>query len=121
MDYDTALAIFEYIVQAIMRNIKCLLPYDYGLIGSVIYFLLIIFLIVLPVISGKICLKKRVNTGQIVLYLFIGIVPFIRFAILHNHSYIHCLFTFRALLTTVMSICLIAIQLVEEKTKPERC
>ena len=115
------LSIFEYIVQAIMRNIKCLLPYDYGLIGSVIYFLLIIFLIVLPVISGKICLKKRVNTGQIVLYLFIGIVPFIRFAILHNHSYIHCLFTFRALLTTVMSICLIAIQLVEEKTKPERC
>ena len=37
----------------------------------------------------------------------LGILPFIRYLVLHNHSYLHYFFTYRALASTVLAIVLI--------------
>lgn len=39
--------------------------------------------------------------------LFISIIPYIRYLVLANHSYLHCFFTFRAQFATVMALALI--------------
>ena len=41
--------------------------------------------------------------------LLVGIIPYIRYLVLANHSYLHCFFTFRAQFATVMALALILI------------
>lgn len=51
--------------------------------------------------------KKKINF--LLTMLFIGIIPYLRYEILANHSYLHCFFTFRAQFATVMALALILI------------
>ena len=51
--------------------------------------------------------KKKINF--LLTMLFVGIIPYIRYLVLANHSYLHCFFTFRAQFTTVMALALILI------------
>ena len=49
--------------------------------------------------------KKKINL--LLTMLLIGIIPYIRYLVLANHSYLHCFFTFRAQFATVMALALI--------------
>lgn len=51
--------------------------------------------------------KKKINF--LLTMLLIGIIPYIRYLVLANHSYLHCFFTFRAQFATVMALTLILI------------
>ena len=96
----------------LQRNILYLFPFNCGLAGATI---LVGFLIVLliPVYQGKVQLRVTVNMSMIALYAGLMMVPVIRFFIMHSHSYGHAVFTHRALASTVMAICCIAMEMVE--------
>ena len=51
--------------------------------------------------------KKKINF--LLTMIFIGIIPYLRYLVLANHSYLHCFFTFRAQFATVMALALILI------------
>ena len=88
---------------ALARNLKCLFPFEYGWIGLIIGICLVLLYVYLAyVYRGKNYDRKRV-----VLYLLIGIIPYIRYIVLHNHAHVHCFFTYRAQLGTVVALVLI--------------
>ena len=66
-----------------------------------------IALILFALYVGFVYRQDRVDRGFIVLATIIALVPYVRYLVLHNHSYIHCFFTFRAQAATVMAIVLI--------------
>ena len=103
----------NYILAAIARNLKCLFPYEYGISGAILVFAFIIVVVILPVAMNRIRMKKEINRTAILLYVIIGIIPFIRFTVLHNHAYRHYIFTHRALAATVLAISFIVLEVVE--------
>lgn len=103
---------FEYIIEAITRNVIYLLPFDYGIIGKVATLALILVLVVL-VIKDKIRIRAQFNKNVIALYALLGCVPIVRFAVLHNHAWIHRFFTFRALSASIMALCFIGLEIME--------
>ena len=102
-----------YIAGSILRNVKCLLPFDYGMIGAIILLVMIVAFIVLPIVLDKVTLKNEINKGIIVLYFFIGGIPLLRFALLRNHSWYHRSFTFRALAGTLLAVSFIITEIME--------
>lgn len=103
------MSIVQYIIQAVGRNISCLFPLGYGTIGFICAIILIFgYLYVCYVYHGK-----NISSHNIVIYLLIALVPIVRYMILHNHAYLHCFFTYRALLPTIMAPCFIAAEIID--------
>ena len=50
-----------------------------------------------------------------VIFALIGFVPIVRYLVLHNHSYLHYFFTYRALMVSVMAMCLIAFEIIDRR------
>ena len=96
---SVSLPLSEFLFQAILRNIRSLFPFDYGVVGAGIMLFLVIF-IVWPVYKNKVHVREDVNLSRVTLYIIIGLIPYIRFLVLHNHSYIHSFFTYRAQATS---------------------
>ena len=91
---------------AIIRNIKILFPIsNFKKYEEVILLAIPITLFVVHVLI--IDIKKSKKLWFSLILLFIGITPYIRYAILANHSYRHAFFTFRDQLVTVMVLVLI--------------
>ena len=104
-----------FIIGAIIRNVKCLLPFDYGMVGAIVLLGMIAAFIVLPVAMDKVAVKDTINMKMIALYLIIGGIPIVRFAVLRNHSWYHRSFTYRALAGTLLAICCVIAEIVERK------
>lgn len=104
-----------FIAGAIFRNVKCLLPFDYGMIGAAILLVTIAVFIVLPVVMDKVTVRSNIDKKIIALYFLIGGIPILRFAVLRNHSWYHRSFTFRALAGTLLALCFIITELIEWK------
>ena len=102
-----------YIAGAILRNVKCLLPFDYGMIGAAILLLIIAVFVVLPVVMDKVTVRNAINKKTIALYFLIGGIPILRFAVLRSHSWYHRSFTFRALAGTILAVCFIITEIIE--------
>ena len=107
-------------IDAIIRNVRCLFPYEFGILGAVLVIAFLFFAIMLPAISGKVSIRNKVNMSNILLLILIAVIPFIRFLILHNHAYRHYTFTHRALAATAMAIVLIVFEIVEMNRKSNR-
>lgn len=106
---DVGLNLWQYITGTLYRNIKCLFPFEYGDLGilfGIICLLLVFYL-------GYVYHKKQICKEKIFLYGAIGILPFVRYLVLLNHSYLHYFFTYRALLTTVLAMVMIFGEVVE--------
>lgn len=108
-------SLFGYIAGSIIRNVKCLLPFDYGMIGAAILLVTIAVFIVLPVVMDKVTVRSNIDKKIIALYFLIGGIPILRFAVLRNHSWYHRSFTFRALAGTLLALCFIITELIEWK------
>ena len=108
-----------YIAGAILRNIKCLLPFDYGMIGAAILLVMIGVFIVLPVVMDKVKVRKSIDKKMVAMYFLIGGIPILRFAVLRNHSWYHRSFTFRALAGTLLAMCFIITEIIEWKRTNE--
>lgn len=100
LDGDVGLNIGEYIYAALARNIRCLLPFEYGAAGA----FLGVGLIVFALYVGYVHYGKKEDKKYILVYVLIALVPYLRFVVLHNHAYLHYFFTYRAQLATVMAV-----------------
>ena len=102
----------NYIFTAIIRNLKCLFPFEYGIYGAIVLVVLLAIIVVMPVVLNKVTLKKDIYWKQILLYVALGFLPFVRLAVLHNHAYLHYFFSYRALASSIMALCFIALELI---------
>lgn len=83
----------------ILRNVFCLFPLSYFnnqlLILIIFLFLLFTFLFFVR--------KSKNNTLSWILFI-VAFIPYVRYIIINNHSYIHYFFTYRAQLPTILAI-----------------
>ena len=89
-----------YIAGAVIRNLSCLFPFGFGIAGVIAGVILILYVIYVLYVYRK----KDVDRGAVLLFLAVGILPIFRFMVLHNHSFLHYFFTYRALAATLLSI-----------------
>ncbi len=108
---DMGLGLFQYLILSLTRNIGCLFPLGYGTAGLLIG----IGLLMAAVYVGYVYHGKSIAGDRILVYAVIGLVPYVRYLILHNHSFLHCFFTYRAQAATVMA----AIFILGELTRTE--
>lgn len=90
-------------VSALAKNVSCLIPFNfiskYGYVWFTIFIL--IFLMIFYVIRNP----KRDFIAKI--FFLIGIIPYIRYFTLGNHSYLHYFFTYRAQMASIFSLCMV--------------
>lgn len=107
---DAGVGTADFIIGAVTRNIGCLFPLGYGAIGAIGFIALILF----ALYRGFVYRQDRPDWGFIVLAVVIALVPWLRYLVLHNHSYIHYFFTFRAQAATIMAVVLVTARLTEK-------
>lgn len=69
--------------------------------------------------------RERVNREFLIVMGILAAVPFVRFFLLNNHSYIHEFFTYRALAATIMALAAMLWSVIDlfpkkKKTSPKR-
>ena len=101
--------LLEYMRNAVGRNGGCLFPAEYGPAGKVIP-LVVLFILVAFVVVFR---RKKIDFGRIALYAAIGLVPYVRYIMLRNHSYLHFFFTYRAQAATVLALFMILWEIIE--------
>jgi len=106
---DVGVSLIQQLWGAVYRNVSCLFPFEYGAIGAIIG----VMLVILAVYIGFVYRKKSFNKYYIGIFVIVGLVPYIRYLILLNHSYLHCFFTYRAQMATILAIVLILGEMVE--------
>jgi hypothetical protein len=93
----------QQLIGALFRNVALLFPMFFGKTYGQVFLLFVALMFVLSCLwlwyGGK------VNTLWFTkLLLLIGLLPYMRYSVLNNHSYLHYLFTYRAQLVTVMAL-----------------
>lgn len=106
---DIGLSRWRYVTGALVRNLRCLFPLEYGTAGILAAMALLMFVSY----AGYVYQKKQPDRKRIALYLAIGMIPYVRYALLHNHAYLHCFFTYRAQMATIAAVVLILEELTE--------
>lgn len=99
----------QLMLSAVVRNVKCLFPLEYGTVGMVAAIGSILILMYV----GYVYRKNRINKPWIMLLLVIGAVPYVRYLVLSNHAYLHCFFTYRAQMAAIVALVMIMGELVE--------
>lgn len=100
---------WNYIPKVIARNVGCLFPFDYGGLGTEVGFMLVL----LAGYIGYVYHKKNIRKESILLYALLGFVPYFRYCVLLNHSYLHFFFTYRAQMTTILAVVLVLEELTD--------
>ena len=113
---SVGLSLPEFLSQAIIRNVQRLAFYDYGIYGTVAFFVFLIVLLT-PVFAGRVSLREKINWSRIGLYAVLMMIPYIRYLVLHNHSYGHFCFTYRAQAASILALCFIILELVQFNTR----
>lgn len=98
------------------RNLYCLFPMGWGLAGAILGIALFVALLYYSYVYHG----KEWDRRLVAAYAAIACVPYVRFLALRNHSYIHCFFTCRAQMATVLALALIAEELTRREGKPEK-
>jgi hypothetical protein len=106
---DMGMGTFWYLISALIRNIGCLFPAGYGTFGMIAGFALVLF----AVYTGYVYHEKDPDRVRILIYSMIALVPYVRYLVLHNHSFLHCFFTYRAQAAAVMAVVLILCELTQ--------
>ena len=93
------IGIFKYIFVGIGKNIRCIFPWEYGVFG-VIAGIVIVGAFAYTVYVYR---SKKPDWRSALVFILIGLVPYVRYAVLVNHSYLHYFFTYRAQMATVVA------------------
>ena len=117
IDGDVGLTLPQYLWHAILRNVGRLFVFDYGLAGAVTLVGLIILLMVIPVWKNWVSVRTQINMCRVMLFVSLGLVPYIRYLVLHNHSYGHYCFTYRSQAASFMALCFVILELVDIHVK----
>lgn len=110
---NVGLTLPKYLLQAISRNVGRLFVFDYGLVGAMTLVGLIIIFVFIPVWKNWVSIKTQINKSRVILFVSLGVIPFIRYLVLHNHSYGHYCFTYRAQASSIMALIFIILELIE--------
>lgn len=113
---SVGLSLPEFLLEAVLRNIQRLAFYDYGIYGAVAVFILIVA-VLLPVFTNRMKLREKFNRSRIGLYAILMLIPYVRYLVLHNHSYGHYCFTFRTQAASILALCFIVFECVEPISK----
>lgn len=117
---DNRLSLVQLWCKSIRNNIHTLSTLNYGMIGAALTILLFFCLIFLPVVLNKITLKKHIQKEWGMLYLLIGMIPYLRFIVLSGHSAVHSCFTYRAQAASIMAFIFAFYELVDFNFKRKR-
>ena len=107
------MSLIPYLWLAIKRNVTCLFPLDYGLTGAIIAG--VVFVVMLYFIY--VYHRKKIDWKYIILFLILGLVPYIRLLVMRNHSVLHYFFVHRALCISVFAFLISAAEIMEWKKK----
>ena len=110
---NDSLSLIPYMFGAVGRNLRCLFPLEYGIAGAGAVLLVLLLFLIIPVARDRIRIRPAINWKRVLLYAAIGCIPIIRFMVLHNHSWYHQSFTYRALAGTALAVGLIAKEVLE--------
>lgn len=113
------ISFFGMIFGAIQRNLRCLFFLsDSSSLASVIVILIVAVAVIVSVIFffGKNKPPKAIMLPT----LIISVIPYLRYAVLSNHSYLHYFFTFRAQLPAVMLVFALVYWCVSRRFTPVR-
>ncbi len=98
---------------ALTRNIGCLFPVGYGPVGAIAGWILAFA----AVYYGYVYRKPGYDKSLIRIYMIAGLIPYVRFMVLSNHSYMHYFFTFRAQMATFLAVVLILEELTGRRRR----
>ena len=97
------------IFEAVFRNIGCLFPLDYGGAGKTITIIVLAVILIFCIVFRK----KTIDVHKLLLYLVVGLIPYVRYLVLHNHANLNYFFTFRAQVATILALGLIVHEVVD--------
>ena len=97
------LSFFQLIIGALIRNVTSLFPLDYDLAGALIG----ITLAISAGYIGYVHHRKDYDKRRVTIYAALGMVPYVRYLVLVNHSYLHSFFTYRAQFATLLALVMI--------------
>ena len=100
---------FRLLTGAVTRNIGCLFPLGYGPIGAIAG----IFLTLAAAYYAYVYRRKGYDRVLLFAYAAAGLLPYLRYLVLHNHSFIHYFFTFRAQAAAILAAALMLEELRE--------
>ncbi len=86
---------------ALVRNVRVIFPLEYGTAGIMIVAAAVIAAIWRLYVYGG---GRQADIRAVLIYLCVGTVPYIRYIVLHNHSYKHYFFTYRAQAATLLAL-----------------
>ena len=98
-------------IGVLKKNFDNLQPIFYVRKKYIIYVLIPTITVIMLLINGY----KDKNMFYLYGMLVLGLIPYIRYSILLNHSYRHFFFTFRLQLVTIMAFILIVFNVFERK------
>lgn len=103
-----------FAIEAVGRNLRCLLSFDYGRFG---YFVLGVMIgaAITMIAAHNIKINKNSDKQLLIWYSAIGCIPIVRYVVLHNHAWYHRSFTYRALAGSVLALCLILAELFNKR------
>lgn len=101
----------RFVAGAVWRNVFCLFPMGWGVAGALIG----LALLVGAAYYGYVYRRAGYDRALLLTCAALGLVPYVRFLALRNHSYIHCFFTCRAQMATVLAVALILAELTERR------
>lgn len=105
------ISLLSYLWLSIKRNVTCLFPLDYGLTGAIIAGILFVVMLYFIYVYHK----KTIYWKCIILFLMLGLVPYIRFLVMRNHSVLHYFFVHRALCISVFAFLVSAAEVIDRK------
>lgn len=88
------------IIGAVLKNVSCLFSLEYGIGGAfagIAGGILVLYI-------GYVYYDKKADKAMLPIYICIALIPYIRYMILHNHSYLHAFFTYRSQMATIMAV-----------------
>ena len=101
---------------SILRNVKTIYPFY--MIHETSTTVCLILCIVIPTVL--VIKKDKKSLLNFLIFMIIAIMPYIRYLVLLNHSFMHYIFTFRDQLITIMALIVgIAISIDKTKLKQE--
>ncbi|MCR5685085.1 MAG: hypothetical protein K6G81_06630 [Lachnospiraceae bacterium] len=93
-------------LSAVFINLITILPAGLGDMGAI---LCVIALIALGSV-WFVYKKKSIRKEYVIVYAVAGLIPYLRYAVLNDHSFRHFFFTYRAQMATVLALCLITLE-----------
>lgn len=106
--YDNSMPLYKQIFSAVMANLSTL----FGGTERIEITNIVIGFICTAIILGGIFYifrKKEKNTTLTLLLLTISFIPYLRYMVLSNHSYLHEFFTYRSQITVILCLCAIVL------------